>query len=52
MNKVQITLTLESDQVDAIKAMSDDGYEGNMSMALRIYFKEHRLVERWLVKEE
>ena len=42
--KVQITLTLDSDHVNA--------FEGNMSWALRAYFKETKLVETYLKKEK
>jgi hypothetical protein len=42
--KVQITLTLDDLQVEALSDLADAKYEGNISMALRQFLKTNKLV--------
>jgi hypothetical protein len=45
MTKAQITLTMEKKHIKALKRIADEQYEGNVSMALRMFFETKKLVE-------
>lgn len=45
MTSKQISVTLDKDQVKALQQIADENYEGNFSMALRFFLKEHKVTD-------